>query len=52
MEKTIWNLKLHEKMNVGEFVWVLRVPGGWLYGWGEDTTFVPYSEEMKPIDFS
>lgn len=51
--KSIYDLALHEstwaKMDPrsAEFP-IMRVPGGWLYGWGEETTtFVPYNEEFK-----
>lgn len=54
MEKTLYNLELHESLNL-PFVLVLRVPGGWIYDyWDVQTdafkqgTFVPYSDEFAP----
>ena len=49
MEKSIYNLKLHEHilLKIGGsdeyLIDIIRVPGGWLY----DERFVPYNAEFK-----
>jgi hypothetical protein len=62
MAKNIWDMKLHEQIvlsrkKTGALACV-RVPGGWLYLLVIDThpgdgkivqTFVPYSDDMKPV---
>ena len=61
MEKTIYDLNLHEKMEEKGFQ-IIRVPGGWLY-FNETahvgisgtqrtatSTFVPYNDEFKDKD--
>lgn len=49
-EKTIYDLELHEILNIGVAI-VLRVPGGWIYTQFKEgvteSTFVPYNEEFK-----
>jgi len=42
MNKSIYELKLHETTKIGENNHVLRVPGGWIYG----NTFVPFNDEF------
>lgn len=57
MEKTIYNLKLHEIYKINDFEYARRVPGGWTYSCyyndggssiSVSQCFVPYSEEFKP----
>ena len=46
----IYDLKLHEGEWVDtdeESIWVIRVPGGWIY-YFEYPVFVPYHPEFKP----
>ena len=52
-----YGMKLHEERAVAEGVYVLRVPGGWLYkiwsgGVKQVPVFVPHSREFesKPAD--
>lgn len=33
MEKTIYNLKLHEKMRIDSNMYIMRVASGWLYSY-------------------
>jgi len=54
MDKTIYELDLHESMNL-TFTSVLRVAGGWIYNYWDYTndcmkqgTFVPYNKEFLP----
>jgi len=59
MEKTIYELKLHELTSIDNFTTVRRVPGGWIYvemmtdvvnntGVTNSTsTFVPFSDEFQ-----
>jgi len=57
--KTIYDLALHEHFFIGppkDYIWVRRVPGGWLYidDWNDKglptVVFVPYSDEFKPAE--
>ena len=42
--KTIYDLELHEGLEVAKDFLVVRVPGGWLYAVGGlNTVFVPYA---------
>lgn len=48
----IYDLKLHESVNISNSCTVTRVPGGWIYYTGncyevETAVFVPYNEEFK-----
>lgn len=52
MEKSIYDLKLHESVRLPMGMDILRVPGGWIYNvWDNEKdlalsgTFVPYSDE-------
>ena len=52
MEKSIYELELHEMIVKPSGITILRVPGGWLYNaWNPSdnsartATFVPYSDE-------
>ena len=54
-DKTIYTLGLHEGTNVGD-IWVMRVPGGWIYDcWDMHHdmpklgTFVPYNNEFQKL---
>lgn len=50
MEKTIYDLSLHEELDRGRGNYVLRVPGGWIYktvsAETRVNTFVPYNNEF------
>ena len=46
MEKTIYDLKLHETLDLSEDISVFRVPGGWIYQSPLKTIFVPYDNEF------
>lgn len=48
MQKTIYNLELHELLDIGSIFSVMRVAGGWLYLDKESniTTFVPFNNEF------
>jgi len=56
--KTIYQLKLHEGVMLDFGVFVMRVPGGWIYDcWDTNTDsfkqggyFVPYDTEFKQIE--
>ena len=52
-EKTVYNLKLHEGINLPFGIFVMRVPGGWIYDcWDHEKdsfkqgTFIPYNNEF------
>ena len=49
MEKTIWDLEIHETLKVNNTLDVLRVPSGWIYHWYNKQVFVPYSVEGKML---
>lgn len=50
-DKTIYDLKLHEELKIKDDLFVVRVPGGWLYqAYTENeinSVFVPYYVEVK-----
>lgn len=58
MDKTIFDLELHERTQIDSITWVTRVPGGWIYTMYENddevgqntvnlsTVFVPKSLEF------
>jgi len=49
--KTIYNLELHEILKISPKIWVMRVPGGWIYEHGSTpfrNLFVPYNDEFNP----
>ena len=51
MDKTIYELDLHEVAMANKYMHVTRVAGGWLYESSEKgapLTFVPYNKEFKP----
>lgn len=56
MEKTIYDLELHEKLQIGNTGTVVtRVPGGWIYTTHiscvlVNTIFVPYNIEFKKCE--
>lgn len=49
--KTIYNMALHEDLRVDQYVYVLRVPGGWVYqnylNDSMSSVFVPFSNEFQ-----
>jgi hypothetical protein len=51
--KSIYNLELHEALEITKGVYVLRVPGGWIYNYEKphvnilETVFVPLSLEFQ-----
>jgi len=58
--KLIYDMELHEEVEVTTSLYILRVPGGWMYKQYHSSlsvdvgaysllsmTFVPYSEEFK-----
>ncbi len=51
MKRTIYDMKLHETMSIGDNYSVLRVAGGWIYrtvrGDTPALTFVPYHSEFQ-----
>ena len=56
MEKTIYDLKLHETLELDDDITIIRVPGGWIYTYYSDyynqhktssMVFVPYSLEFN-----
>lgn len=53
--KSIYDLKLHEELKLSNDMYVLRVPGGWIYDFWDVTkdqakigVFVPFSMEIIP----
>ncbi len=51
--KSIYDLRLHEKLNLDKYTFVLRVPGGWIYQtsepryeWDNMAVFVPFNKEF------
>jgi hypothetical protein len=43
--KNIYDLKIHQFINVSEYVQIVRVPGGWIYSFNQGSeVFVPYCE--------
>lgn len=47
MEKTIYELDLHEEVFVGNGIRATRVPGGWIYKKSGQSTFVPFCDERQ-----
>ena len=45
-DQRIYNMELHEEVRI-ECATIIKVAGGWLYSWGETTTFVPYNNEFQ-----
>ena len=63
MEKTIYDLKLHEELGVfiqdsskeyetGYYISIIRVPGGWIYRIDQTAVFVPFHGEFDPKYYS
>lgn len=58
-EKNIYNMELHEQIQLRDSMTILRVPGGWLYlkylgnvhGQIESSTFVPLNYEFNSEPF-
>jgi len=51
-EKTIHDLKLHERIQISCGLCIMRVPGGWIYkycvhSYGISCVFVPWSSEFS-----
>lgn len=48
-EKSIYDLGLHEKINISLRVYAQRVPGGWIYyeSHYNIATFVPFNNEFQ-----
>lgn len=53
-DKTIYDLELHEGLNLDSGINVMRVPGGWIYdGWDMEKDrsktglFVPFNNEFQ-----
>ena len=57
MANNIYDLELNELTQIDDYLWVRRVPGGWVYNEfytsNDDvrgaSVFVPYSEEGRPL---
>jgi len=50
MSNTIYDLELHEIMDVAMSYSVMRVPGGWIYspiGTSDNAVFVPFDNEFQ-----
>lgn len=54
MQKSIYQLKLHERINLDFGITIMRVPGGWIYDcWDYDTDqfktgiFIPFNNEYQ-----
>ena len=52
IDKNIYNLSLHEGCLVDDDLWILRVPGGWIYRCLENETsvFVPFNNEFQKAE--
>jgi len=49
--KDVYELEMHEAVNVSEFVQVVRVPGGWIYNFKKGgEVFVPYNNEFQRVE--
>ena len=49
--KNIYDLEIHETVNVSEFVQVVRVPGGWVYNFKKGgELFIPYNNEFQIVE--
>ena len=51
-EKSIYDLKLHEETGITRYLYVTRVPGGWIYTIYEfdnfvSQLFVPFNNEFQ-----
>ena len=56
MEKNLWNMELHETISFPFGIYVMRVPGGWIYDcWDKEKdcfkqgNFIPYNNDLQPI---
>lgn len=51
---SIYKMKLHETIHIGDDYEILRVPGGWIYnrfsGSGLSSCFVPFHDEFMASD--
>jgi hypothetical protein len=57
--KTIYDLGLHDEIQLEKYLWIQRVAGGWIYryesesgagGWHITTQFVPFDNEFMVKD--
>ena len=46
--KSIYDLELHEEIEISNDTFVMRVPGGWRYLGAQSSIFVPYDNEFHP----
>lgn len=46
-QKTIYDLELHERIDLDYEFYVIKVHGGWIYKLGQSSTFVPYQEPIR-----
>lgn len=52
--KELYEMKLHEEKELGEWSYVVRVPGGWIYQTTNDDydvlsqVFIPWHNEFQP----
>ena len=47
----IYDMKLHEQLEIDNGINTLRVPGGWLYmNYNSSTTFVPWHDSGRLIE--
>jgi hypothetical protein len=46
----IYKLKLHQETFTDDGIYILRVPGGWIYGIGNNNVFVPYNNEFMETE--
>lgn len=47
-KSNIYKMQLHEEYHYSRDIWILRVPGGWLYNTKNISQFVPYDNEFDP----
>jgi hypothetical protein len=48
----IYEMKLHEEMNIGLCWSVLRVPGGWIYtNSASNSKFIPFDNEFMEEEY-
>lgn len=43
----LYKMELHEIIEMKINIYILRVPGGWLYVTNEHPVFVPFNDEFK-----
>ena len=56
MNQDVYEMKLHDEIEIWSGAFAIRVPGGWLYRfdqeaegglWRQSCAFVPYSDEFS-----